>query len=133
MSNQTDTTKKAKKEYDDNGPNGVPFYNISSDETHYAKLPATISAYINSSDMGVNASKGQDYKWRLAPEWVKRLRQFRQSTSSMRALRIELGHDEISDINILNHLYSEQVRAWHEAQQQEETPYLDKYLDQVRG
>ena len=43
-----------------NEPKGIGFYNIKTGKTNYAKLEPQIQAYINSSDMGINASRGQD-------------------------------------------------------------------------
>ena len=52
-------------------PKGISFFSIRTGETHYGKLEPTIAAYLNSSDLGINASRGQDYGWRLSPEWVQ--------------------------------------------------------------
>jgi len=55
-------------------PKGIGFFNTKTGKTHYAKMDAQIQAYLNSSDMGINASRGQDFGWRLEPEWIKKVK-----------------------------------------------------------
>ncbi|HYG84588.1 MAG TPA: hypothetical protein VD907_06980 [Verrucomicrobiae bacterium] len=109
-------------------PKGVAFYNIESDETRYAKLEAQIQGYINSSDMGINASRDQDYGWRLAPEWVRAVRAFRRDSARMRDLIREGGGQKVTTTKILYAIYGDQVAAYNEQQESNSAPYEAAYL-----
>lgn len=110
---------------------GVPFFNLRSGETHYAKLEPQIQAFINSSDMGINASRGQDFKWRLAPEWVKKIKEFRRDETKMGMLTARNGGQQITTPQILYAIYGEQVRAAADRADEEATPYEAQYQKEI--
>lgn len=115
-------------------PKGIEFFNIRTGDTHYCRLEPTIQAYINSSDMGINASRGQDFGWRLAPSWVKKVREFRQDDTKMANLgaKLRLEEDESpSLIQILYAIYGAQLRAARVAAEEHENPYEEEYLKQI--
>lgn len=119
---------------EDNRPKGIEFFNIKSGDTHYCRLEATIQAYINSSDMGINASRGQDFGWRLAPSWVQMVRDFRKDENKMANLgaKLRLEEDESpSLIQILYAIYGAQLRAARVASQEHENPYEEEYLQKI--
>lgn len=115
----------------DNEPKGIPFFRISSGETLYAKLEPQIQGFINSSDMGINASRGQDFKWRLAPEWVKKVKAFRQNETKMELLTARNGGQQPTTPQILYSIYGEQLRAAQEKADEEETPFEEDYLQAI--
>lgn len=108
-------------------PKGIAFYSVKNDETHYCKLEPTISAYINSSDMGINASRGQDQGWRLAAEWVKRVRAFRQDRTQMQILASANQGQKPTTVQILYYLYGEELRVFQEDQEENENPFEEQY------
>lgn len=108
-------------------PKGIAFYSVKTDETHYCKLEPTIAAYINSSDMGINASRGQDFGWRLAPEWVKRVKAFRRDSMQMSILAARNQGQKPTTVQILYYLYGEELRAFHEEQDENENPFEEQY------
>jgi hypothetical protein len=112
-------------------PQGIAFYNVKSGETHYAKLEPTIAAYINSSDMGINASRGQDFGWKLGADWVKRVRDFRRDTLQMQILTSKNSGQKPSTVQILYYLYGEDLRAYEEEVVENENPYEDEYQAQI--
>lgn len=116
---------------DDNQPKGIGFYNIKTGETHYARLEAQIQAYINSSDMGVNASREQDFGWRLEPEWVKRVREFRRNEAKMEALIARNGGQKVTTVQVLYAIYGEQLRAAQERADENEAPFEQEYLQSI--
>ena len=95
-------------------PKGIGFFNIKSGETHYLKLEAQIQAYINSSDMGINASRGQDFGWRLDPEWVKKVKAFRRDNTQMSILASKNSGQKPTTVQILYYLYGEELRSFEE-------------------
>lgn len=115
-------------------PEGIAFFSIKTGETMHAKLEPTIAAFINSSDMGVNASRGQDYGWRLDPEWVKKIRAFRADEDSMdrlsTKLRLEDGQSP-STTQILYYIYGRQVRAYLQRLQEHEDPFAEQYQQAI--
>lgn len=119
---------------EDNRPKGIEFFNIKSGDTHYCRLEATIQAYINSSDMGINASRGQDFGWRLAPSWVQKVREFRKDENKMANLGAKLRLEEDQSpslIQILYAIYGAQLRAARVASEEYENPYEEEYLQKI--
>lgn len=111
-------------------PKGIGFFNIKSGDTHYCKLEPTIAAYINSSDMGINASRDQDFGWRLDPSWVKKVRNFRNDENKMDTLAAKLRLEDgvfPSTIQILYYLYGREVRAYLQRVKEDDTPFEDQY------
>lgn len=115
---------------DDNQPKGIEFFNIKSGETHYARLEAQIQAYINSSDMGINASRDQDFGWRLGPSWVKAVKAFRRNETKMELLTARYG-GKVTTPNILYAIYGEQLRAAQERADENDAPFEDEYLENI--
>lgn len=121
---------------EDNRPKGIEFFNIKSGDTHYCRLEATIQAYINSSDMGINASRGQDFGWRLAPSWVQKVREFRKNESKMANLGAKLRLEEDQSpslIQILYAIYGAQLRAARVMAEEYENPYEEEYLQKINN
>lgn len=114
-------------------PKGIPFFSIKSGDTHYAKTSAQIQAYINSSDMGINASRGQDYGWRLAVDWVKRVKAYRKDIRQMERLSERYGGADPTTPQILFAIYSEDVRAFEREKAQEENEHEAKYMQDISG
>lgn len=116
----------------DNEPQGIPFYRISTGETLYAKSDPQIQGFINSSDMGINASRGQDFMWRLAPEWVKMVRKFRLDEAKMERLADKNGGKAPTVTQILYAIYGEQLRAAKQRAEEEAAPYEEQYLEAIK-
>lgn len=112
-------------------PKGIPFFNVKSGETHYLKLEPQIAAYINSSDMGINASRGQDYGWKLGAEWVKMVKTFRRNNSEMATLTAKNGGNKPTTVQILYTIYGEQLRAYEEEVEEHENPFEEQYLQDI--
>lgn len=112
-------------------PKGIPFYSIRTDETHWAKLEPTISAYINSSDLGINASRDQDYGWRLAPEWVQKVREFKRDRQAMQLLTAAHQGQKPTTVNILYYIYGEQLANYYAQVEDNENPFEEKYRQMI--
>lgn len=108
-------------------PQGVEFFSIKTGDNHFLKLEAQIQAYINSSDMGINASRGQDFGWRLAPSWVKKVKQFKKNEEKMERLTSRNGGKLPTTPQILMAIYGEQVRAYEQQVEDEDNPYEENY------
>ena len=109
-------------------PQGIPFFSIKTGETHWCKLEPTIQAYINSSDMGINASRDQDYGWRLAPEWVKKIRLFKRDRTSMSILTSKNDGRKPTTTQILYYMYGEELANYYEELEEHENPFEEAYL-----
>lgn len=120
----------------DNRPKGIGFYSVKTGETRYAVLDAQIQGYINSSDLGINASRGQDFGWRLSPEWVKQVRAFRANENKMATLsaKLRLEDDQLPSLTqVLYAIYGQQLRAAQSRAQAEENPFEEEYLQNISG
>jgi hypothetical protein len=116
---------------ENNTPKGIGFFNIKSGETHYARLEPQIQAFINSSDIGINASRGQDFGWRLEPVWVKRVKAFRRNENKMAFLTDKNGGRKPTTTQVLYAIYGEQLRAAQEHAAENENPFEEDYLQQI--
>jgi hypothetical protein len=116
---------------EDNQPKGVGFFNIKSGETHYARLEPQIQGYINSSDMGINASRGQDFGWRLEPEWVKKVKEFSKNETKMEVITARNGGQKPTTTQKLFAIYGEQLRVAQEQADENETPFEEEYLQKI--
>ena len=110
---------------------GIPFFNLKSGETLYAKTDPQIQAFINSSDIGINASRGQDFKWRLAPEWVKKVKAFRRDEVKMERIADKNGGKAASTAQILYAIYGAQVRAARDYASENEDKFADQYQEEI--
>lgn len=114
-------------------PEGITFYSIRTGETHYGKLEPTIQAYINSGDMGINASRGQDFGWRLHPDWVKKVRDFKKDSLQMSILTQRNEGQKPTTVNILYYLYGQQLAEYFESMEENENPYEEEYNRMIAG
>jgi len=114
-------------------PQGIPFFSVKTGETHWGKLEPTISAYINSSDMGINASRGQDYGWRLAPEWVKKVRAFKRDRTAMSILTSKNDGRKPTTTQILYFMYGEELANYFEELEENENPFEEQYLAAINS
>lgn len=112
-------------------PKGVGFFNIKTGDTHYAKSEAQIQGYINSSDMGINASRGQDFGWRIDPEWVKKVKAFRADDTRMSMLVAKNNGQNPTTPQILYTLYGDELRQAATIRDEEATPYEEEYLKAI--
>jgi len=117
---------------EDNEPKGISFTNMKTGETLYAKTDPQIQAFINSSDMGINASRGQDFKWRLGAPWVKKVRKFRLDEAKMERIADKNGGKEPTTAQILYAIYGEQLRVARQRAAEESTPYEEQYLEDIK-
>lgn len=116
---------------EDNQPKGIGFYNIKTGETRYAQLEPQIQAYINSSDMGINASRDQDFGWRLEKEWVMKVKAFRRDEPKMALIASRNGGQKVTTVQILYAIYGEQLRAAAERAEENENPFEEEYLQSI--
>jgi hypothetical protein len=116
---------------DDNQPKGIAFFSVKTGETRYAQLEPQIQAYINSSDLGINASRGQDFGWKLAKEWVEKVRAFRKDENKMERLVSRNGGQRVTTTQILYAIYGEQLRAFEQQQEDESSPFEEAYLESI--
>lgn len=116
---------------DPNRPKGVAFYSVKSGETRYAISGAQIQAYLNSSDMGINASHGQNFGWRLAADWVEKVKEFRRDEAKMERLSTKFGGRKVTVPQVLAAIYSSELRAYTQIKQDDENPFEEKYLQDL--
>lgn len=114
-------------------PKGIGFFSIKSGDVHYAKSEAQVQAYINSSDMGINASRGQDYGWRLEASWVKKVKKFKSDGVAMERLADKNGGKAPTTPQILYTIYGQELRTYHQRKQDEENPFEEQYLQDISG
>lgn len=112
-------------------PKGIGFYDLKTGDTHYCKLEPTIQAYINSSDMGINASRGQDFKWRLEAAWVKRVKAFKRNQTQMAILTAKNGGQKPTTTQILYYMYGEELAAYMDEAEENETPFEAQYQQDI--
>lgn len=115
-------------------PAGIAFYSIKTGETFHAKLEPVIAGLINSSDMGINASRGQDFGWRLAADWVKKVKDFSRNETKMDTLAAKLRLEDgvtPSTIQILYYIYGREVRKYLQKLEDDDTPFAQEYQEAI--
>lgn len=114
-------------------PKGVPFYDTKSGDTHWLKTEPQIQAYINSSDMGINASREQDYGWRLGAEWINKIKRFKRDQVQMSILTSRNGGQRVTTVQILYYIYGQELARYMEAVEDAENPFEEEYQRQVNS
>lgn len=69
---------------------------------------AQIDSYVNSSNMGVNANKGQDFAWRLDPEVAAEFDEIKADFSRLETISKAIGvtPENVTDGQILSYMVS---------------------------
>lgn len=113
----------------------INFFNIKTGERVSLSRPHQIGAYINSSDLSVNAALGQDFGWRLAPEVIVKLDEFRSDTRTLEDIARRIGTDvsELTTIHLVQHIsYLDDLGQKIEAQREARTPkFQNAYEDEI--
>lgn len=88
----------------------VSFFNIKSGEEVSLDDPAHIAAFVNSSDMGKNSNKGQDFMWRIQPELKAKVDKYSDDTAKLEEVSRRLGVplDSIEVVHVLSQIAYEQ-------------------------
>lgn len=91
----------------------ISFVNIKSGERVTLTRPHQIGAFINSSDIGPNSNKGQDFGWRLSEDTIVKLDELRTDEYKLEDIskRIGVSIDELTTIHLVQHLSYEAERA----------------------
>lgn len=107
----------------------IEFVNIKSGERVKLTRPHQIGAFINSSDLHVNSTKGQDFGWRLAPSVIVRLDAMRQDVVLLEEISRRTGVpvDELTTIHLVQHIsYEENLAEQAKTMRAEREPEYKK-------
>jgi hypothetical protein len=121
----------------------IQFFNIKTGETRTLD-PATmdpqfiepaISALFNSGNLHVNATRGQDFGWRIAPSTVKRIRDLKQDQLAITriAASMQILPENIADTDILTWIVKDDARIEALKNEQAEQDFSQQYEDELRG
>lgn len=109
----------------------IEVVNIRTNERRKLDRPHQIGAYINSSDLGPNSNKGQDFGWRLAPELMARIDEMRMDDELLADISKQTGVplDELTTINLVQHISYEEAQKERakEMRAQREPEYQKQY------
>ena len=111
-----------------------PYEEVSFEGTADRNLrSAQIDAYVNSSDMGVNANKGQDFAWRLDPEVAAEFDEIKSDYSRLKAISDASGvtPENITDGQILSYMVSAELSK--EASKKAKVENVSTYEDEYRA
>lgn len=122
----------------------IKFVNIKSNEevsfegTADRNLrSAQIDAYVNSSNMGVNANKGQDFAWRLDPEVAAEFDDIKSNYTRLKEISDATGvtPENITDGQILSHMVSQELAkdSAKRAKVENVSSYEDEYRQRVNN
>lgn len=121
----------------------IQFFNIKTGETRTLD-PATmdpqfiepaISALFNSGNLHVNATRGQDFGWRIAPSTVKRIRDLKQDQLAITriAASMQILPENIADTDILTWIVKDDARIEALKNEQAEQDFSQQYEEELRG
>ena len=113
----------------------IKFYNVRTGEERTVDTEPLIAAFFNSSNLGPNSNKGQDFGWRLAPETIARIREIRRDPVLMPqiAAQFQLALDEVGDTDIVRWISIEAARAEAAKLEGDESDYTQQYEDEIRA
>lgn len=115
---------------------GIKFENIRTGEVVVLERSAQIAAFLNSSDLSPNASKGQDYKWRLGVEIISQIDDIRKDVRLMQSIAQEKGMlvQDLSTHDLLYYIVQQQQAAKDlELEAAESNPeYEESYEARIR-
>ncbi len=111
----------------------IEFFNVKSGERKKVVTEPMISAYYNSSNQHVNATRGQDFGWRLAPATIKRIQDIKRDFNLMNqvASTFRIPLDSISDTDVLRWISREDAKQ--EAATTQEADYTQQYEEELRA
>lgn len=111
----------------------IKFYNINSGETRLAETEPMIAAFFNSSDLGPNASRGQDFGWRLAPETIIEMERIQSDQRTLETISAKYGIllDHIDSKDILRYI-SDKNDDSVSGQKQSADDFKESYEDEIR-
>lgn len=110
----------------------IEFFNIKSGERERVENPHLIAAYINSSDLHVNAGQGQDFGWRLSPKDTARIEELKRDTSKLEEIARFLGKPagdirQVDFVKYVSHL--DDVEAQIKVNQSDEKPAFQEQYE----
>lgn len=90
----------------------IEFTNVYTGEKRTVDTEPMIAALFNSGDRHVNATLGQDFGWRLAPETVRRIREIKSDPDLMAriAAAFQMPQDAMGDTDIIRWISLEDAR-----------------------
>lgn len=111
-----------------------PFEKVYFDQIADRNLrSAQIDAYVNSSNLGVNANKGQDFAWRLTAEVQAEFNEIKSDYSRLEAISKAIGvaPEDVTDGQILG--YMVQVQLGEDAAKSAKVESVATYEDAYRA
>ena len=109
----------------------IKFYNLRSGETLVADSEPKIAALWGTSDRSPNASEGQDFGWRLAPEVVVEMKRIRSDHNAMIKIASIMNKslDMVRETDILK--YISDKTSFDEAPVAQDGDYEDEYRNMI--
>lgn len=113
----------------------VTFVNVKSREKLTLSSTAQIAAFFNSSNLNINANKGQDFGWRLSPELVIEIKRIRKDFKTLKSIAEEQGThpSELTDVNIVWYLSSQDDLEKQLAAQNGGNDFSDEYEAEIKA
>lgn len=121
----------------------IKFFNIKTGETRVIDpslidptfVEPAISALYNSGNLHVNATRGQDFGWRLSPETIKRIRDIKIDDVLMNriATSIQRPLEDITEADILTWIAKDDARKEAAKNQQAEGDFSAQYEEELRA
>lgn len=113
---------------------GISFENIVSGEVRVCTTTEQIAAFVNSSDIGPNASKKQDFNWRLSPDDLVELERLKRDPAIMEriASNNQISAEDVADYNVLKYMANLRFAEAARAREAEEMDHESDYERRVR-
>ncbi len=120
----------------------IKFFNVKTGETRTLDpstmdpqfIEPAIAALYNSGNLHVNATRGQDFGWRIAPETIKRIRDIKRDDMliSRIASVTSILPENISDTDILTWIVKDDARKEAIKNEATEEDFSGQYEDELR-
>ena len=114
----------------------IEFVNIRTGERRSLERPHQIAAFLNSTDLHVNSTKGQDFGWRLEESLVARIDEMREDAELLERISKSTGVpvDELTTIHLVQEISNEQaLREKVAARNSERNPaFKEQYEERIK-
>ncbi len=114
----------------------IEFVNIKTGARVQLTRPAQITAFINSSDLGVNSNKGQDFGWRLSEDLVNKIEDMRDDGYVLQQIseRLHISIDDLTTTHFVQEiLHQEEVNARRQVKTAERnSAFKQEYEDNIK-
>lgn len=116
----------------------IEFFNVNTGERRTITRAHQVGAFINSSDLGENKDRGQDFGWRIAPEQMVKVEELKSDSRALRdiAERRGIAVQDLKVLHLVQYLSEQEELESSKNKLVEDSngpKFQDKYEEELRA